>query len=307
MNALAKQDNEGLIARLPKVRGRYRAHAALADTTWFRVGGAAEVLFRPEDEADLAAFISHVPKDIPITILGVCSNVIIRDGGIDGVVIRLGRGFTQLGVDGDVVTAGAANLDVNVAHFAADHAIAGLEFLVGIPGTIGGALAMNAGAYGREIKDVLVSARAISPTGEICTLTPQDLNYSYRSCGLSEGWIFTQAVLRGGGGDIAAIRARMDEISKAREETQPVRSRTGGSTFKNPSGNKAWELIDASGCRGMMVGEAQVSEKHCNFLINTGSASAADLEELGETVRQKVKSHSGIELQWEIKRIGKKH
>lgn len=306
MNALAKQETAELIERLPKVKGKYRSRAALADTTWFRVGGVAEILFRPEDEEDLAEFIRAVPKDIPLTILGVCSNVIIRDGGVDGVVIRLGRGFTQLRVEGDLITTGTANLDVNVAHVAAEHAIAGLEFLVGVPGTIGGALAMNAGAYGTEIKDVLVTATAISPQGEIHVLTPQDLHYSYRHCGLPQGWIFTQAVLRGAKGETARIRSKMDEISQAREETQPVRSRTGGSTFKNPTGNKAWELIDASGCRGMMVGGAQVSEKHCNFLINTGSASAADLEELGETVRQKVKSHSGIELQWEIKRIGKK-
>lgn len=306
MSLTAVQQSASLIDRLPDVRGRYRENAPLADTTWFRAGGAAEVLFRPEDADDLAQFICSVAKDIPITILGVGSNVIIRDGGVDGVVIRLGRGFTHMEVNADQVIVGAANLDVNVAQFAADNALAGLEFLCGIPGTIGGALAMNAGAYGREIKDVLVSAEAISPAGEIRTLTLESLNYSYRQCGLPQGWIFTKAVLRGAKGDAKAIHARMEEISKAREETQPVRARTGGSTFKNPSGNKAWELIDAAGCRGMMVGEAQVSEKHCNFLINTGSARASDLEDLGETVRQKVKSHSGIELQWEIKRIGKK-
>ncbi len=294
-----------ILDRLPSVRGRYREEASLADTSWFRVGGPAEVLYKPADAEDLAQFIRAVPKDIPLTILGVGSNVIVRDGGIDGVVIRLGRGFTELSVEGDRLIAGAANLDVNVAQFAAEHGRAGLEFLIGIPGGIGGALAMNAGAYGSEIQDVLIEAEAVSPQGEVKTLPVEELRYAYRHCGLGEGWIFTKAVFHTGTGDPEAIKARMAEISSAREATQPVRERTGGSTFKNPSGHKAWELIDAADCRGMIRGKAQVSEKHCNFLINTGGASAADLIALGEAVRDKVKIHCGIELEWEIKFIGK--
>lgn len=305
MSVTATSEQPSLIDRLPQVRGRYRAQASLAETTWFRVGGPAEVLFKPADTQDLADFIRSVPDDIPVMFLGVGSNVIVRDGGIDGVVIRLGRGFTQLEVVGDDVITGAANLDVNVANFAAEHGCAGLEFLSGIPGVIGGALAMNAGAYGREMVDVLVEAEAVSPQGEMVTLTPDELDYSYRHCGLGEGWIFTRAVLRTTRDKPELIQQRIQTIAQAREATQPVRSRTGGSTFKNSPEKKAWELIDEAGCRGMMIGGAQVSEKHCNFLINTGGATAADLEQLGELVRQKVKDHSGIELQWEIKRIGK--
>lgn len=295
-----------LIDYLPAVRGRYRENASLADTTWFRVGGCAEVLFKPADAEDLAEFIAMLPDDVPVMVLGVGSNIIVRDGGIDGVVVRLGRGFVEMECDGDMVVAGAANLDVNVAQFACGHGRSGLEFLSGVPGSIGGALAMNAGAYGSEIKDVLVKAEAISPEGTLVTLSVDECDYSYRHCGLGEGWIFTKAYFQTLRGEQSAILQRMDEIAQARESSQPIRSRTGGSTFQNPAGHKAWELIDAAGCRGMMLKGAQVSEKHCNFLINTGDASAADLEQLGDAVREKVKTHSGVSLEWEIKRIGKK-
>jgi UDP-N-acetylmuramate dehydrogenase len=297
--------DESIVSRLPTVRGKYRLCAPLSDTTWFRVGGPAEVLFKPADVKDLADFVRSKPADIPLITLGVGSNIIVRDGGIDGVVVRLGRGFTDLTIDGDRLTAGAGNLDINVATFAAQHGLAGLEFLSGIPGTIGGALAMNAGAYGTEIKDVVIEAEVVDPQGIIHRLGLDDLLYSYRHCGLAKGWIFTSAVFQARVGDKASIEARMAEISAAREASQPVRARTGGSTFKNPSPHRAWEVIDAAGGRGMMLGSAQVSEKHCNFLINTGQATAAELERLGETVIDKVKAHSGIQLEWEIKIIGK--
>lgn len=302
----APQRSESLTERLPAVRGKYRENASLAETTWFRVGGAADVLFKPADVQDLADFLQAKPADVPVTVLGVGSNVIVRDGGIDGVVIRLGRGFTDMTVEGDELVVGAACLDVHVAQFAAEAGRAGLEFLVGIPGTIGGALAMNAGAYGREMVDVLVAAEAVSmDTGELRWFDCDELHYSYRHCGLEGGWVFTRARLKSAAGDTQEILQRMQAISDAREASQPVRSRTGGSTFRNPDGHKAWELIDAAGCRGMMVEGAEVSQKHCNFLINTGTATAQSLETLGEAVRQRVKDHSGIELMWEIKRIGK--
>ncbi len=314
---------------LPAVRGSYRASADLSATTWFRVGGCAEILFKPADAEDLAHFIAHKSSDVPVTILGVGSNVVVRDGGIDGVVIRLGRGFTQMTLSphpnplpgereaarsaaGDeVLTVGAGCLDTNVAEFAAQRHVQGLEFLSGIPGTIGGALAMNAGAYGAEIKDVLIMAQAVSPAGQLVWLDAHELEFSYRHCGLPHGWIFTAAVLRAPRGDEATIRTRMATIAAARESTQPTRERTGGSTFKNPTlpdgtTKKAWELIDAAGCRGMMIGAAQVSQLHCNFLINNGGATADEIERLGEEVREKVFANSGIRLEWEIKRIGKK-
>lgn len=296
---------------LPAVRGSYRASADLSASTWFRVGGAAEVLFKPADAEDLAHFIANKPSDVPVTMLGVGSNVVVRDGGVDGVVIRLGRGFTSLTVDGEQLTVGAGCLDANVAEYAAQHSIEGLEFLSGIPGTIGGALAMNAGAYGVEIKDVLIKAQAVSPTGHLVWLSAHDLEFSYRHCGLPDGWMFTAAVLHAPRGDQDQIREKMATIAAARTRTQPTRERTGGSTFKNPilpdgTTKKAWELIDAAGCRGMMIGAAQVSPLHCNFLINTGGATAADIEQLGEIVREKVFANSGIRLEWEIKRIGKK-
>jgi UDP-N-acetylmuramate dehydrogenase len=301
---MAAQATERLIDRLPRTRGRMSANAALADVTWFRVGGPAEVMFRPEDADDLAAFLRAKPADVPVTVVGVGSNLLVRDGGVPGVVIRLGRGFAAIAATNDGVRAGAAALDLNVALAAREAALEGLEFLSGIPGTIGGALRMNAGAYGREIKDVVISAEAVDEQGGRHSLSLDDLGLSYRRCAVSEHWIFTGATLAARPGDRAAIAARMDEISSARAASQPVRSRTGGSTFANPPGHKAWELIDRAGCRGLMRGGAQVSEKHCNFLINTGSATAADLEGLGEEVRRRVAEKFGIVLEWEIRRIG---
>lgn len=300
----AKRDMPRLIDRLPKTRGRMTAHAPLADITWFRVGGPAEVMFRPEDADDLAAFLAAKPDDVPVTVIGVGSNLLVRDGGVSGVVVRLGRGFVGIETKDNRVKAGAAALDLNVALVARDAGLAGLEFLSGIPGTIGGALRMNAGAYGREIKDVLVSAEAVDAKGKRLSLSPAELGLTYRHCGVPEYWIFTGAVLAGSPGDVKAIDARMSEIGGARQATQPFRSRTGGSTFANPPGHKAWELIDQAGCRGLLRGGAQVSEKHCNFLINTGGASAADLEGLGEEVRRRVAEKFGIRLDWEIRRIG---
>lgn len=304
MMAAAQMRHDDLIARLPPVRGRLTAQAPLADVTWFRVGGPAEAMFRPADRDDLVAFLKAKPADVPVSVLGVGSNTLVRDGGIAGVVIRLGRGFVEVEADGSDLIAGAGAPDVNVAMTAQRAGIAGLEFLRGIPGTIGGGLRMNAGAYGREFRDVLVWAEAIDAQGNLHRLTPAEMHFSYRHCGVPEDWIFIACRLKGEAGDPAAIQARMDEIQAAREGSQPIRSRTGGSTFANPEGHKAWQLIDAAGCRGLVVGDAQVSEQHCNFLINRGSATAADLETLGETVRERVKANSGVELRWEIRRIG---
>jgi UDP-N-acetylmuramate dehydrogenase len=293
-----------LIDRLPEVRGRLTADAPLANVTWFRVGGPAEVMFKPADAADLSAFLAGCPADVPVTVMGVASNLLVRDGGVPGVVIRMGRAFADISVDGPEITAGAAALDLNVANAARDAGIAGLEFLSGIPGTIGGALRMNGGAYGRELSDVVVSATAIDRAGKQHNLSREDLGLSYRHSDVPEDWIFTSAVLRGHPGDQAEISHRMHEIATSRAESQPVRARTGGSTFANPPGEKAWALIDRAGCRGLMIGGAQVSEKHCNFLLNLGTATADDLESLGEEVRRRVLETSGIELRWEIRRIG---
>jgi UDP-N-acetylmuramate dehydrogenase len=300
----AAMANRSLIARLPAVRGRYTENAPLGPVTWFRVGGPAEVMFRPVDAADLAGFLAGKPADVPVIVLGVGSNLLVRDGGVPGVVVRLGRGFAGIETEGDEVRAGAGALDVNVALVAGDAGIAGLEFLSGVPGTIGGALRMNAGAYGTETKDVVVGARAVDPAGRVSDLDPEDLGFGYRCCAVPRDWIFVSARLRGRLGDRAAIARRTEEIRTAREQTQPIRSRTGGSTFANPPGGKAWELIDRAGCRGLTRGGAQVSEKHCNFLINTGNATAADLEALGEEVRRRVFETSGVRLEWEIQRIG---
>ena len=293
-----------LLERLPAVRGRYSEGVALAPITWFRVGGPAEVMFRPTGAHDLAAFLAAKPADVPVTVLGVGSNLLVRDGGVPGVIVRLGRGFAEVAANGEIIVAGAGALDVNVARVAQDAGLAGLEFLSGIPGTIGGALRMNAGAYGSEIKDVLVAATALDGHGRERRLAPADLRFGYRHCGIADDWIFTAAVLRGRPDDAVAIAGRMAEIRTARESTQPVRSRTGGSTFANPPGSKAWELIDRAGCRGLAVGDAQVSEQHCNFLINRGDATAADLETLGEEVRRRVLAATGVTLEWEIRRIG---
>lgn len=290
---------------IPGLRGRVRAGAELSGTNWFQVGGRAEYLFKPEDTEDLAHFMRYKPHAMPVTVIGVGSNLIVRDGGIEGVVIRLGRGFTRMEAHGDSLAAGAACLDVHVAEFACSHAIAGLEFLSGIPGTLGGAVAMNAGAYGSDMAQVLLSAEIVDENGAIRTLSRKELGFSYRASALPAGAIVTKAVLRGIPGEQAVIAARMREIQAAREETQPIRSRTGGSTFKNPPGRKAWELIDKADCRGLALGGAMVSQKHCNFLINTGNATAADLENLGEEVRRRVKAATGVELEWEIKRMGK--
>ncbi len=294
-----------LKARMPQLRGRLIANQPLAGLTWFRVGGPAQVLFMPEDERDLAHFLQHLPADTPVFTIGLGSNLIVRDGGVSGVVIRLGRGFNDVAIEsGNRLRAGAAVPDVKVARAAQEAAIAGLAFYRGIPGAIGGALRMNGGAYGRETRDVLVEARAVDRAGQVHVLSNADMHYSYRHCGAPEEFIFTGALFEGEAGDAATIAAEMDKITESREATQPVKSRTGGSTFKNPPGQKAWQLIDAAGCRGLVVGKAQVSELHCNFLINLGDATAADIENLGETVRERVKANSGVELEWEIKRIG---
>ena len=289
---------------LPKLRGRLLANEPLSSLTWFRVGGAAQVLFMPEDESDLSHVLANLPRAIPVTVIGLGSNLIVRDGGVEGVVIRLGRGFNEIAVEDNRVRAGTAAPDLRVAKAAQEAGIAGLAFLRGIPGSIGGALRMNGGAYGRETKDILIEARGVDRAGNVRTYSNTEMGFTYRHCGVADDVIFTQAVFEGAPGDPAAIAAEMNEITEKRETTQPVKSRTGGSTFKNPEGHKAWQLIDAAGCRGLVVGDAQVSELHCNFLINRGNATAADIENLGEEVRRRVRENSGIELQWEIKRIG---
>ena len=294
-----------LKARLPQLRGRLMSNQPLAELTWFRVGGPAQVLFMPEDEADLAYFLGQLPAEIPVTVVGLGSNLIVRDGGVPGVVIRLGRGFAEVKVEeGTRVRAGTAVPDVKVSRAAQEAAITGLAFFRGIPGAIGGALRMNGGAYGRETKDALIEARGVDRQGRVRVFANADMHYTYRHCGAPDDVIFTQALFQGAPGDPATIAAEMEKITESREATQPIKSRTGGSTFKNPSGHKAWQLIDAAGCRGLKHGGAQVSEMHCNFLINLGSATAADIEALGETVRRRVMENSGIELEWEIKRIG---
>jgi UDP-N-acetylmuramate dehydrogenase len=296
----------GLRDLMPDLRGRLSANEPLAPYTWFRVGGPAQLLFMPADEADLAYFLARLPKEIPVIVIGLGSNLIVRDGGVPGVVIRLSaRGFGEIVVeDGHRLRVGAAAPDVKAARAAADAGLAGLAFYRGIPGAIGGALRMNAGAHGGETRDALIEARGVDRDGKIHVFTNADMGYAYRHCAVAEDIIFTQALFQGRPGDPAAIHAEMDRITAAREASQPIREKTGGSTFKNPDGHKAWQLIDAAGCRGLVVGDAQVSEMHCNFLINRGAATAADIETLGETVRERVKATSGVDLHWEIKRIG---
>lgn len=289
---------------LPPVRGTYQFGAVLKDLVWFRAGGAAEVLYRPADADDLATFLAARPRETPVTVIGVGSNLLIRDGGIPGVVIRLPAAFGKVEAEGLRIRAGAAALDSAVARKAADSGIAGMEFLRGVPGTIGGALKMNAGCYGSEIKDIFVEATAIDGRGNKHRLTPSDMGFAYRSSQLPADFIVVEAVFEGGTDEPAAVRARMEELLARREESQPIKSKTGGSTFKNPPGHKAWKLIEDAGCRGLRHGDAMVSEMHCNFLINLGAASATDLEALGEDVRARVKQSSGIELEWEIKRVG---
>ena len=289
---------------MPDLRGRLLVNQSLAELTWFRVGGPAQLLFMPEDESDLSYFLANLPDDIAATVIGLGSNLIVRDGGVPGVVIRLGRGFNEIAIEGHNVRARAAVPDVKVARAAQEAGIAGLAFMRGIPGGVGGVLRMNGGAYGRETKDALIEARAVDRGGRVHVLSNADLHYSYRHCGAPDDYIFTQALFAGEPGDPSVIAAEMEKITESRESTQPIKSRTGGSTFKNPAGQKAWQLIDAAGCRGLRQGGAQVSELHCNFLINLGAATAADIEALGKTVRQRVKEKSGIDLEWEIKRIG---
>lgn len=296
------------IKGLPYLRGEVKTNAPLAPYSWFRTGGAADVLFTPVDENDLAAFLNALPSDIPLLIIGLGSNLLVRDGGFRGAVVRLGKEFGEIKIESPLrVHAGAGAADVKVARAAADAGIAGLSFLRGIPGTIGGALRMNGGAYGGEVKDVLVEARALDRQGNARTLSLEDMAFSYRHCGADEALIFTSAIFEGVEGDPATILAQMNEITQARSSTQPVNTRTGGSTFKNPEGYKAWELIDKAGCRGLRMGDAQVSELHCNFLINHGSATAGDIETLGDEVRKRVFETSGIALHWEIKRVGERY
>jgi UDP-N-acetylmuramate dehydrogenase len=293
-----------LKAQMPALRGRLLPNEPLAPLTWFRVGGPAQVLFMPEDEADLAYLLAQLPSEIPVTVIGLGSNLIVRDRGVAGVVTRLGRGFSEIKIEEQSLRAGCAVPDVKVSRAAQEASLAGLAFFRGIPGAVGGALRMNGGAYGRETKDALIEARGVDGRGRVRVFSLADMHYTYRHCGAPDEIIFTQALFAGTPGDPGLIAAEMDKITESREATQPIKSRTGGSTFKNPPGHKAWQLIDAAGCRGLQVGGAQVSELHCNFLINLGSATAADIETLGETVRRRVKENSGIALEWEIKRIG---
>ena len=299
-----------LISRLPKIRGAYTANAPMADFTWFRAGGPAEVLFRPADIADLQDFLKAKPADVPVTVVGVGSNLLVRNGGVKGVVIRLGAVFGKTHVEeGHRLRAGAAALDVAAAHAAQKAGIDGLTFLRGIPGTIGGGLRMNAGAYGGEFKDALIEATAVDGKGELKVFKPQDLGMSYRHSDAPADLIFVEALFQGRPGDPAEIKARMEEITAKREASQPVKTRTGGSTFKNPDlavsgGRKAWQLIDAAGCRGLTRGKVMVSDLHCNFLVNLSEAKGNEIEALGEEVRATVKSVTGVDLEWEIKRIG---
>jgi UDP-N-acetylmuramate dehydrogenase len=293
-----------LKAKMPELRGRLLANQPLGEFTWFRVGGPAQAFFMPENENDLAYFLQNLPAESPVTVIGAGSNLIVRDGGVAGVVIRLGRGFNEIKVEADNrLAAGTAILDVMVARAAQTAGIAGLAFFSGIPGTVGGALRMNGGAYGGETKDVLIEARGIDRRGTMRSYSNAEMGFSYRHCGVPDDVIFAAALFQGRAGDPEAIAAEMASIKGKREESQP-RNRTGGSTFKNPPGQSAWKLVDEAGCRGLKVGQAKVSELHSNFLITLDGASAADIETLGETVRERVKAHSGVDLEWEIKRIG---
>jgi UDP-N-acetylmuramate dehydrogenase len=291
---------------MPELRGRLLANAELAPYTWFRVGGPAQVLFTPEDESDLSYFLQRLPETSPVAVVGLGSNLIVRDGGVPGIVIRLaGKGFNEIDAEpGSNIRVGAAVPDVKLARAAADAGIDGLAFFRGIPGSIGGALRMNAGAHGGETKDCLVAAHGVDRAGAVHIFTNADMGFTYRHCGVADDVIFTQAFFKGRPGDPQAILAEMNRITEAREAAQPIREKTGGSTFKNPPGGKAWQLIDKAGCRGLVVGDAQVSEMHCNFLINRGKATARDVEALGEEVRRRVRESSGVALEWEIKRIG---
>lgn len=290
---------------LPNLRGRIAANAPLAGITWFRVGGPAQILLTPADEADLAYALQQLPREIPVQVIGLGSNLLVRDGGVPGVVIRMGRGFGEIKVgEGERLTAGTAVPDVKIARAAADAGISGLSFYRGIPGSLGGALRMNAGAHGRETKDTLLEARAVDRAGKIHVLALADMGFTYRHCAIPNDWIFTQATFQGAPGLPADIVKEMDEVAQYREKNQPIKERTGGSTFKNPPSHSAWKLIDDAGCRGFRIGGAKVSEMHCNFLINDAQASGEDVETLGETVRARVKAKSGVTLNWEIIRLG---
>ena len=295
-----------LVATMPNVRGRLTPNAPLAPLVWFKSGGKAEWLFEPKDEEDLVSLLQQLDPHVPVMALGLGSNLIVRDGGVPGVVVRLGKPFSKVGrLDQTTLTCGGGASGILVSSTARDHGIAGLEFLRGIPGTVGGFVRMNGGAYGREVSDVLVSARLALRSGEVVERSLDELAYTYRHSEVPPGAVVIEAALRGTAGDPKAIGAEMDAIARAREESQPLRSRTGGSTFKNPPGHKAWALIDAAGCRGLSMGEAQVSEKHCNFLLNLGSATSAQIEALGEEVRRRVEAKTHVTLEWEIQRVGK--
>ena len=306
---MASSEMAGWADRLPRVRGRYAFDVDLSRTVWFRAGGRADVVFRPADVEDLAHFLATRPADVPVTVVGLGSNVLVRDGGVAGVVVRLRQGFRETRVrwqgERALVDVGAGALDMNVARYCRDEGVDGLAFLSGIPGTIGGALRMNAGAYGYEMADVVVEARALDSSGAMHVLTPDALGYAYRHSSVPDDWILVSAVLAGRRGEPAAIARHMEEINAAREASQPIRARTGGSTFTNPEGRKAWELIDEAGCRGLARGGARISEQHCNFIVNAGGATASDIEGLGEEVRRRVEQTSGLSLTWEIRRIGR--
>jgi UDP-N-acetylmuramate dehydrogenase len=294
-----------LVTALPPVRGRLTEGAALAPLVWFKAGGNAEWLFEPKDADDLSAFLAALDPAVPVMALGLGSNLIVRDGGVPGVVVRLGKAFAQVQrLDDVTLRCGGGASGILVSSTARDAGIGGVEFLRSIPGTVGGFVRMNGGAYGREVKDVLVEADVVLRSGERVTLGLADLGYTYRHSALAEGAVVVSATFRGMPAEPAVVQAEMDRIAEAREASQPLRSKTGGSTFKNPDGHKAWALVDAAGCRGLRRGDAQVSEKHCNFLLNLGSASSADIEGLGEEVRDKVKAQSGVTLEWEIQRVG---
>jgi UDP-N-acetylmuramate dehydrogenase len=293
-----------LLDQLPSVRGSYTPNTPLGETVWFRVGGAAEILFKPKDEDDLGFFLRHKPAHVPVTILGAGSNVLIRDGGIPGVVIKLGKAFASIVFEGTTLRVGAGALDRTVALTAAQKGVGGFSFLSGIPGTIGGAIKMNAGAYGREVKDGFVSCRVMTLEGQVETRYPDSIQFTHRTSTIKDQEIVLEAVFEGTNASSDALHQEIEEIMRQREQSQPVRARTGGSTFKNPPHAKAWELIDAAGYRGKELGGAMVSEKHCNFLINTGTATAHDLELLGENIQKDVLSRTGILLEWEIRRLG---
>ena len=294
-----------LLARLPEVRGTYQSSAKLAQHTWFGVGGPADILFCPLDQNDLATFLAGCPNDIPVTVMGAGSNLLVRDGGVSGVVIKMNAHLTSIHHDGTQIIAMTGATDADVARYAQKAGISGLEFLIGIPGTIGGGLRMNAGAYGKEFRDVTLHATGFDRQGNAISATPSEMGMAYRHSDAPANWIFTTAVLKGQTDDPAAIKSRMKEIVASRGKAQPRGVRTGGSTFANPDGGKAWQEIDKAGCRGLQIGAARVSDKHCNFLINTGGASAFDIETLGETVRQRVRENGGPNLRWEIRRVGK--